>query len=98
MKLFIQSIKQMIFWTILTGVIYPLVITGIAQVAFPRQANGSLIESGGKISEEELLEKVCNCETCTNIKYWSKDERRERRLDDDCGLITLNKKFVEIKS
>ena len=55
MRLIIQSIKQMIFWTILTGVLYPLVITGVAQIAFPRQANGSLIENGGKIVGSELL-------------------------------------------
>ncbi len=31
--------------TVLTGGIYPLVVTAVAQVAFPRQANGSLIQS-----------------------------------------------------
>jgi K+-transporting ATPase ATPase C chain len=34
--------------SVITGIAYPLVVTGVAQVAFPAKANGSLIESGGK--------------------------------------------------
>jgi K+-transporting ATPase ATPase C chain len=41
--------------TVVTGVIYPLVITGIAQVAFPTQANGSLVVKGGQVVGSTLL-------------------------------------------
>jgi K+-transporting ATPase ATPase C chain len=41
--------------TVVFGVIYPLVVTGLAQVIFPRQANGDLIKQGDKLVGSHLL-------------------------------------------
>jgi len=54
-KLIIQSVRQTILWTIVAGVMYPIAITIIAQLAFKDQANGSLVTRDGKIVGSSLL-------------------------------------------
>jgi K+-transporting ATPase ATPase C chain len=55
MKTFGIAIKIFLVFTILTGIIYPLLVTGIAQVVFPHQAHGSLILKDNKIIGSELI-------------------------------------------
>ncbi|NYE28449.1 K+-transporting ATPase ATPase C chain [Rhodanobacter sp. K2T2] len=47
-KLLRQAIVMLLLMTVITGIAYPLLATGLAQVMFPGQANGSLIEKNGK--------------------------------------------------
>ncbi|WP_448103066.1 potassium-transporting ATPase subunit KdpC [Luteibacter jiangsuensis] len=50
-----QALVLLAGFTVITGVAYPLLVTGAAQAVFPRQANGSIVESGGKPVGSSLL-------------------------------------------
>lgn len=50
-----NSLRMLLALTILTGVVYPLVVTGIAQIAFPHQSNGSLITIDDRVVGSELI-------------------------------------------
>lgn len=54
-KQFRPAFVSLILLTLLTGILYPLAVTGIAQVAFPWQANGSLVEEDGRALGSTLI-------------------------------------------
>ena len=54
-KQLLISIRALVVLTIVTGVIYPLIVTGIGLVVFPRQAAGSFVEIGGKPAGSVLI-------------------------------------------
>ena len=51
----LPGLRIKLVMTVMLGVIYPLAMTGISQILFPKQANGSLIRSGNKVIGSELI-------------------------------------------
>jgi potassium-transporting ATPase KdpC subunit len=49
------AVISLALWTVITGIVYPAFVTAVAQVAFPRQANGSLVVQDGKPVGSELI-------------------------------------------
>ncbi len=55
MKTFQQSLRCFLFMTLLLGLVYPIAMTGVAQLLFPTQANGSLVGHEGRTVGSALL-------------------------------------------
>src|SRR5262252_7433593 len=51
----LPAVKMTLLLTVLTGLIYPALVTGVARTIFPHQAGGSLIERNGHVVASELI-------------------------------------------
>ena len=54
-KNLITAILMTVATTILLGIVYPLIVTGLAQLIFPKQANGQLIQKDGKVIGSSII-------------------------------------------
>jgi potassium-transporting ATPase KdpC subunit len=64
----IIALKFLLVMTILTGIIYPFLMTGVTQVIFPAKANGSLLMKDGKLIGSELIGQKFD----STIYFWSR--------------------------
>ncbi len=64
----IIALKFLLVMTVLTGIVYPLFMTGLAQLCFHNKANGSLVMKDGKIVGSELIAQKFD----SSIYFWSR--------------------------
>jgi K+-transporting ATPase ATPase C chain len=64
----ITAMKFFLVMTLLAGIIYPILMTGIVQVMYPNKSNGSLISNDGKIVGSELIGQKFD----SSIYFWSR--------------------------
>ena len=64
--LFVPALKVLVIMTVMTGLVYPLTLTGISQLIFPSRSNGSMVYRDGQIIGSELIGQKFD----SSIYFW----------------------------
>ncbi|MBK8137279.1 MAG: K(+)-transporting ATPase subunit C [Chloroflexi bacterium] len=85
MKNLLPAVRMLLIFTILTGVIYPVFVTGIAQVFYPAQANGSLITVGETVVGSALIGQTVN-----EARYFQGRPSEINSMQADSPILTAS--------
>jgi K+-transporting ATPase ATPase C chain len=77
----VPAIISMVIFTVLLGIAYPLVTTGIAQIAFHDKANGSLVERDGKVIGSSMLAQAFTTAKGTPIEKYFQERPSAANYD-----------------